>query len=132
MTPRKGPHRPKSEQEWLEHQAKVSWSALKNSVKDLSPKRVGRMGLRAATERHPLSSTGIAFAAGLVLTVSWPETKSRPVRVSSTPALDPWSTLLETGSDILREVLTPYLQQKLMGAPQPQPVANPSQVNPEK
>lgn len=113
--PKKEPHRPKNESEWLARQAEWTWAAVKGSLKELRPKKVGQLGLSSVTQKHPLSSTGIAFAAGLVLTVSWPQSSTKVVRVPG-EAVDPWSTLLETGSDILKAVLTPYLQQKLMGS----------------
>ncbi len=130
MMPKKEPLRPKTEQEWLSRQARVALDALKGSLKQLKPSKVGALGINSITQEHPLSSTGIAFAAGLVMTISWPQNTMPPLR-SFKESTDPWSTLLETGSDILKAVLTPYLQQKLMGTPTSQQVPNPAAASPK-
>ncbi|MDX1386734.1 MAG: hypothetical protein R3257_04030 [bacterium] len=117
------PNKIHSEDEFLAHKAKVALKALKATLGSMVSSASGSLKVSHWTEEHPWQTTGAALVLGFTLAAPFSEPKPD---TGQTSVPDPagltqvqiWATLLDTGADILKAVLTPYLQQTLMGPKQ--------------
>lgn len=113
----------KSEDELLARKAKMALKALKSTLGSLFHSASESLKVSHWTEEHPWRTTGAALVLGFTLAAPFSESPGETERkgVTGVPPvtqIQVWGTLLNTGADILKDVLTPYLQQALMGPKQ--------------
>jgi hypothetical protein len=113
-----------NEDELLAHKAKMALKAFRSTLGSLVHSVSGSLRVSHWTQDHPWQTTGAALVLGFTLAAPFSETKAETVGGTATGAptvteVQVWGTLLNTGADILKDVLTPYLQQALMGRKQP-------------
>lgn len=105
--------------ERAQKRAKEAKETLRQSFRRTEASVKNLASLQVWTQRYPLQVTGVAMLAGFSL--AGPLT-ARPAAtnkgVSAVPPASPvfdrmqiWATLLNTGADILKDVLTPLLQE---------------------
>lgn len=89
-----------------------SFQQTENSVKQMA-------SLQVWTERYPMQVTGVALLAGFALSGPLTDRAPSPAAPSDAPAGPPspvfdrmqiWATMINAGAEILKDVLTPMLQ----------------------
>jgi membrane protein implicated in regulation of membrane protease activity len=128
--------------QWVRHrvkkakaQAVATRQALRQSMQQAQGSAKQLASLQVWTEHYPLQISGIALLAGFALSGPLTARGARPISAvksgdasatdgTPSPVFDRmqlWATLINTGADILKDVLTPVLQDMVQPQKQKRP-----------